>query len=432
MARSAVGQLLSSHANHPIEPIAQHREPIMSERKKIAAIITVYRPRSHADVLVGKYLHGEFPIDEGMIPARSDIASIYLDQVPDIDTGIETAKRFDVPVYESITKAMCLGGKELAVDGVLAIGEHGDYPFNEKQQQLYPRRHFMEQICGVMATSGRGVPVFNDKHLSWRWEDAKWMVDRAAELDAPYMAGSSLPLWWRQPWLEHELDTPLKEAVAVGFSGLDIYGFHTLEVLQCMVERRSGGETGVAAVTCIEGEDVWKLAREGAWWRELAEAACEPIKTKPDGAMEDLCENPTLFLLEYKDGFRGAVVMLNDYIKELAYAARYPDNSIESSWFVASGQEEGVIGAYAHFSYLGLNAEEMFVTGKPTYPVERTLLTSGVLEAALTSRHEGHVRLETPWLDVTYRSYASLRWRPTAPWPTGASMSKHPGLGSEE
>jgi hypothetical protein len=203
-------------------------------------------------------------------------------------------------------------------------------------------------------------------------------------------------------------------------------------VLQCMVERRAGGETGVAAVTCIEGEQVWKLAREGAWWRELAEAACEPIKTKPEGVMEDLCKEPTLFLLEYKDGFRGAVLMLNDYIKELAYAARYPDNSIESSWFVASGQEEGVIGAYAHFSYLGLNAEEMFVTGKPTYPVERTLLTSGVLEAALTSRHEGHVRRETPWLDVAYRSYESLRWRPTAPWPTGASMSKHPGLGSEE
>ncbi len=225
----------------------------MSERKKIAAIITVYRKRSHADVLVGKYLQGEFPTDDGMIPARSEIASIYLDQVPDIDTGIETAKMFDVPVYESINKAMCLGGNELAVDGVLSIGEHGDYPFNEKDQQLYPRRHFMEQICGVMASSGRAVPVFNDKHLSWRWEDAKWMVDRAAELGAPYMAGSSLPLWWRQPWVEHELDTPLKEAVAVGFSGLDIYAFHTLEVLQCMVERRPGGETGVAAVTCLEG-----------------------------------------------------------------------------------------------------------------------------------------------------------------------------------
>ena len=404
----------------------------MSERKKIAAIITVYRKRSHADVLVGKYLQGEFPTDDGMIPARSEIASIYLDQVPDIDTGIETAKMFDVPVYESINKAMCLGGNELAVDGVLSIGEHGDYPFNEKDQQLYPRRHFMEQICGVMASSGRAVPVFNDKHLSWRWEDAKWMVDRAADLGAPYMAGSSLPLWWRQPWVEHELDTPLKEAVAVGFSGLDIYAFHTLEVLQCMVERRPGGETGVAAVTCLEGEDVWKLAGDDAWWRGLAEAACEPIETKPEGAMEELCTEPTLFLLEYKDGFRGAILMLNGYIKELAYAARYPDDSVEGTWFRASGQEEGVIGAYAHFSYLGLNAEEMFVTGKPTYPVERTLLTSGVLEAGLTSRYEGYKRLETPWLDVSYRSYEELKWRPTGPWPVGASMSKHPGLGSED
>ena len=105
------------------------------------------------------------------------------------------------------------------MDGVLSIGEHGDYAWNEKEQQLYPRRYFMEQICGVMATAKRGVPVFNDKHLSYSWTDALWMYQRAQAVGAAFMGGSSLPVCWRQPWVEHELEAPVEEAVAIGFPG---------------------------------------------------------------------------------------------------------------------------------------------------------------------------------------------------------------------
>ena len=400
----------------------------MTERPKIAALITEYRPGSHADVLVGKFLRG-FPTDDGLLPLRTEVVSMYLDQVPENDIGRAAAAAYDVPVYQSMPAALCCGGKELAVDGVLLIGEHGDYAWNEKEQHLFPRRHFMEQITGVMSTSGRAVPVFNDKHLSWRWQDAKWMYDRAAELGAPFMAGSSLPVCWRNPFLEYDLDTPLTEAVAVGFSGLDIYAYHTLEVLQCMVERRAGGETGVAAVTCLEGEQVWAQGRAGAWWKELAEAACATLKEgRKEGAMEDNCENPALFLIEYRDGFRGAILMLNGHITELAYAGRREAGDVDATWFCCQGHG-GVPGAYAHFSYLGLNIEEMFVTGASQYPVERTLLTSGLTEAGLTSRHEGHTRLETPWLDVSYRSFEPLRWRPTGPAPTGACLEPFPPEG---
>ena len=403
-----------------------------TESPRIAAVVTEYRPRSHADVIVGKYLRG-FPTDDGFVDPRSKIVSLYMDQVAENDIGLATAEAFGVPVSRSIVQALTLGTGELAVDGVLLIGEHGDYAFNEKEQHLYPRRHFMEQITGVFSTSGRAAPVFNDKHLSWRWQDALWMRDRAAELGAPFMAGSSLPVCWRDPFLEHELDAPLQEAVAVGFSGLDIYGFHTLEVLQCMVERRGGGETGVASVTCLEGEAAWAHGRgEGAWWRELAGAACATVDQsgrKKEGEMEDHCENPALFLLEYRDGFRGAVVMLNGYLSELAYASRRTGGEVEATWFKCQGHG-GSEGAYAHFSYLGLNVEEMFLSGRPQYPVERTLLTSGVLEAALTSRYEGHVRLETPWLDVAYQSFDELRWRPTAPSPGGACLDPWPPEGS--
>ena len=125
--------------------------------------------------------------------------SFYIDQAFDDDLSRSISKQFDIPIYSSIVGALKLGGDELAVDGVLLIGEHGDYAWNEKEQHLYPRRYFLEQIAGVMATSSRGVPIFNDKHLSYNWHDAVWMVERAKGVQAPFMAGSSLTVCWRTP-----------------------------------------------------------------------------------------------------------------------------------------------------------------------------------------------------------------------------------------
>ena len=189
----------------------------MPGRKRIAAIVTEYFAGSHADVIITKFLKG-FPTDDGFQAPRVDVASIYIDQVSEQDIGVAMATEHGVPIHTSIAAALTLGGDSLAVDGVLLIGEHGDYAWNEKQQQLFPRKYFLEQICGVMATSGKPVPVFNDKHLSYNWHDATWMIERMAGLKAPLMAGSSLPVCWRSPWLEHELDTTIDEAVAVGFS----------------------------------------------------------------------------------------------------------------------------------------------------------------------------------------------------------------------
>ena len=245
----------------------------MSDRKKIAAIITTFFPRSHADVVLTKFLKG-FPTDSGLQEPQVDVVSIYMDQIHKRDIGVAMAQEHGVPMFRSIPEALTLGGKKLAVDAVLIVGEHGDYALNEKEQRLYPRKFFFEQICGVFATSGRSVPVFSDKHLSYNWTDAKWMYDRARELEVPFMAGSSLPLSWRNPWMEYDLNTPVEAAVSAAYGGLDSYGFHALEALQCMVERRTGGETGVSAVQCLEGEAVWQSS---AWDRELLDAALENI-----------------------------------------------------------------------------------------------------------------------------------------------------------
>ena len=388
-------------------------EHAMANKKRIAAIVTSYFPRSHADVIVTKFLKG-FPTDDGLLPPEVDVVSMYLDQVHfRDDIGCAIAEEFGVQMYGSITQALTLGGKELAVDGVLLIGEHGDYAWNEKEQHMYPRKYFFEQICGVFASSGRSVPVFNDKHLSYNWRDAKWMYDRACELEVPFMAGSSVPLAWREPWIEYALDTDIEMAMSVAYSGLDSYGFHALETLQCMVERRAGGETGIVAVQCLEGDAVWA---SDAWDRDLCAAAVAHIEAKEDGDVREHCQNPALFLLEYADGLQAATLMLNGYTQGFGFAAR------------RNGQVEGMRvllpdSPHPHFSYLSLNIQQMFLTGRPPYPVERTLLVSGVLEALLDSRYQGHERIETPHLQVTYQSYREMPIRPVNPDPVGASLA---------
>src|SRR5205085_5268496 len=131
---------------------------------------------------------------------------------------------------------------------------HGDYPVNEIGQKKYPRYEFFAQVAAVFEKDGRTAPVFNDKHLSWNWEWAKQMVDTARRLRFPLLAGSSLPVTWRMPAVDLPLGAEVEEVMRVAIGGMDSYDFHALEVIQCMAERRNGGETGVVALQAWRGE----------------------------------------------------------------------------------------------------------------------------------------------------------------------------------
>src|SRR5215467_12055752 len=164
--------------------------------KRLAAVVTEYRENSHADVVVGKYLDGY--LQNGQPPGpRSRIVSLYTAQVPKNDLSREKAKQHHVPIYPTIWEALTLGGERLAVDGVLLIGEHGDYPYNPKGQHLYPRYELFLEITDAFRATRKSVPVFNDKHLSYNWHKAKRMVEISHELRFPMMAGSSVPVAYR-------------------------------------------------------------------------------------------------------------------------------------------------------------------------------------------------------------------------------------------
>src|ERR1051326_2286901 len=266
--------------------------------KRIAAILTEYWLGSHADVVIGKYLEGYNQDDKPPYP-RSKIVAMFTEHVPENDLSRPMGEKYGVPIFRTVQEALTLCGDKLAVDGVILIGEHGDYPVNDKGQKLYPRFEMFLKITDVFRESGRSVPVFNDKHLSYSWRQARRMVEISKELKFPMLAGSSVPVAHRVPSIDTPFGMAQKYAVAVSYSGLDIYGFHVIEALQCLVERRNGGETGVSSVQCFENEDCWNFIERNGWVKRLFEEAITRSKTRKPGRPKDLVRQPAVFVFEY-------------------------------------------------------------------------------------------------------------------------------------
>jgi hypothetical protein len=379
-------------------------------RKPIAVVATVYRPMSHAYHIAGRFIHGYARQGRFHVPGPY-VRSLYVDQYPVNDLARDATRKYGVRLATSIEDALTEGGGKLAVEGVLLIAEHGNYPRNEKGQVLYPRYEMMEQIVSVFRRSGRAVPVFNDKHLSYSWAKAKQMVDWARRADVPLMAGSSLPVVWRRPELELPLESPVEDALVAAYGPIEVYGFHALEALQAMVERRKGGETGVKAVTCLTGKDVWRAGDEGRWSWELLDAALSRSETLNPG---DVRENvglpvasrpstpPIAFLVEYRDGLRGTALLLNGHVEDFCFAARIKGEPKPASCMFYLPAPPGA----KFFDCQVAHIETLLETGRPPYPMERPLLTSGILDAAMESNYRSGARVETPQLDVCYAAPA--------------------------
>ncbi len=364
-----------------------------AEPKKIAAIITEYRLGSHADVVVGKYLEGYNQDDRPPYP-RSKIVSMFTEQLPKADMSRERAAKYKVPVFRTVEEALTLGGDKLAVDGVLLIGEHGAYPVNDKEQTLYPRFEMFLKITDVFRQSRASVPVFNDKHLSWSFRQARRMVEISRELRFPMLAGSSAPGARREPAIDAPFGAAHKHAVAISYSGLDIYGFHLLEALQCMVERRKGGETGVRSVQCLENQACWDYIEKNGWVKKLFETALARSNTRKPGDMKQLVKTPTVFVVDYADGLSAAAFLMSGMLEDFTVALEVEGQSTPVSLLMDLQNSR----PHHHFGCLVKNIEIMFETGKAPYPVERTLMTSGILDFALESRLRGYKKLDTPEL----------------------------------
>ena len=380
---------------------------------RLAVIATVYRYLSHAQHFVDRFLVG-YPYEGQWRRANTRVVSLYVDQTPEGDQSIDRGREFGFEVYASVAQALRCGGKDLAVDGVLIIGEHGDYPTNELGQIQYPRYEMFKECVKVFEACGRSVPIYNDKHLSYSFAKAREMVADGHRLGFPILAGSSLPVTWRLPDLELPYDCVIEEALMIGVGGSDAMDYHALEAMQCMIERRRGGETGVASVQLLEGKSVWKAGEDGRWSMRLLEAALSRSDspqglTKEDGRTQDLLGSgelmklvaqPAAYLIEFRDGLKATLLMINGAVADFCFAAKLKGTAdpVSCQFFLTPTPN------VTYSACLVAKIDEMLTTGVAPFPAERTMIVNGILESCLRSRHGGHKKLKTPHLNVGYHA----------------------------
>ena len=388
------------------------------KRPKLAALVTEYRKYSHGQNIVDRFLGGYGWESQWHYP-QVDVAALYVDQFPDNDLSHERVSRYpDLNLYPTIGEALTLGGNELAVDGVLLIAEHGKYPMNKKGQTLWPRYDFFQQTVEVFKNSGRSVPVFCDKHLSWNWDWAQHMVKTSHELNFPMFAGSSIPVCRRIPSVDMPWGAEIEEIVSVGVGGI-----------QCLAERRRGGESGVVWIHALRGDSVWEALDSGSWegggWDpELFEAclcrsqSLQPIHKNSRHTYprrEDLPQltntDPVAYRFEYADGLRATMLLMEGLVSDITVAARLKNQSEPLSLLFYLGSGHDMQPNF--FNPLSHHMENMILTGQAPYPVERTLLTTGLTAAGIESLWLGQKPLKPPHLAISYQPERESTFRRT-------------------
>ncbi|WP_256757806.1 hypothetical protein [Cohnella sp. WQ 127256] len=362
-----------------------------SGKVKVAAIVTEYRYNSHAEVIVGRLLGGLSynPLIE--------VVSLYTDQVPENDMSRGEALRCGIPIYLTIRETIRSSHCTEPIDGVILIGEHGDYPLNEKEQMMYPRRRFLEETIAALDELDLMVPIFSDKHLAYEFDDAIWMYEQMRARGIPFMGGSSIPHCEHVPTFDQRHLKTLQEVVVVSSGGLEGYGIHALEVLQSLTEQREGGETGVRSIHLLRGTDgeAWAAMDRGEWPEDLLLQALKAIPNLPAVRPREVEPDPALFIIEYRDGTKGYIIQFKRLVEQWSFAFRHQQQ------VTAALCDSDLDRPFAHFERLTRMIEAFMMDGQEPFPADRTLLTTGMICYAMDSLYEGK-KLDTPKLDMTY------------------------------
>ena len=191
-----------------------------------------------------------------------------------------------------------------------------------------------------------------------------------------------------------------------------------------MVERREGGETGVKWLQAYKGESFWQAYHDGIWSRELFEAClCRSHTLKPArpgfnnifptvDEMKEIVKDPIAYTYEHEDGLRCTLILMSGLIEDFNFAAYLEgeDEPLSTQMYLPMPPARSSLANF--FSPQTNNVEQMFLTGEATYPVERTLLTTGLTATAVDSLHQEGARLETPQLAISYGPVTqSTYWR---------------------
>ena len=370
-------------------------------RPRLGAVLTSWHHggtgpvASHAQVIIGRWLTPlESDREWGWHGPRTELAAVYTQQLRAGDELYALSETHDLPLVESVDAALTGGGDQLNVDGVLLIGEHGPYASNALGQKMYPRKELFDQIVAVFERTGQTAPVFCDKHFSWRFDWARQMVDTAERMGFMLFGGSSVPHTTVTPALPPADTHPPTEIVCVYPGELESYGFHSMEFVQSRVENRPGGEAGVRRITAYEGASLQKAAQHQYWSPALQQAALDAAQKTADDPQPDCA-----FVVDHWDGLRVTHLHINPGVKSWAIAMHCRGEAQPRAATAVMGNDDNF---YAHFARLSRVIEDAMLSGKAPFPVERTLLATGALDAAMHARRQPGRPHDTPQLAIAY------------------------------
>ena len=398
---------------------------------RIAALCTQYFPYSHADVIITRWLEQvqndprlgfvpctkiaslwvmQHPQGDPPIPVGFDLSPNHREErfVPTFDISRAVALKYGVPIFDTIRGAMALGTGQLAVDAVLLIGEHGDFPTNDYGQKQYPRKELFDEVVAVFRAMGKIVPVFCDKHLSWNIEWAQQMVSTAQQMGIPFFAGSNVPI----SGTRHELrmdGEDIAESMGLYYAGGEVYGTHSIEFVQSLAEKRGGGESGIMAIRAYEGEAVWEAMDRGEWSRDLFETTLAAATTAQTGDFRENCRRSTLapvaLVCEHIDGHKQSHIMLDGHIAEFIAGAKLRGGECRASTANMGGLNDFVV----NFAHLDREIQKSFLTSQPPIAIERVLLSSMLVATFMRALKDAPgQRVTTPHLVVPYRGLPYL------------------------
>ena len=182
---------------------------------------------------------------------------------------------------------------------------------------------------------------------------------------------------------------------------------------------------GVEWLQTYKGDGFWKAYQDGVWSQALVKAAISRSATlRPaDPSFTDMLptidqvktmvKDPIAYQYQHRDGLKCTMLLMNGLVRDFTFAATIDGQPKPFSTQMYLPMPDGRTTLASFFSPLVYNAEVMFQTGKSQYPIERTLMTSGLLIAGVESDAKGLTRIETPQLaEVKYQpSPESTFWR---------------------
>ena len=376
--------------------------------RRLAILASRWTPGSPARQVADRFLIG-YPREGRWHRPAMDVVSLYVDHAPKADQSRERAAEFGFRIYSSVAETLRCGRDRLSVDGVLMLAGQGDDSSSGPSGS-----DLIEPMVRVFEEDGLVVPVYWDEPLGLA--QARGMVEASRQLGFPVLAGSSLPMTWRLPPLELPTGSRVEQALLVGIGTRRSDRYRALETLQAMVERRRGGETGVRSVQAVEGQAVWRAGSSGRWSRELLQAAVARSdslqgETLKDGRPRDLVgsgelprlvEHPEACLVDYSDGLRAAVLVLNGAVGDFTFAARLGDASGVASTQFLLPPEPNRAGS----ACLAARIEDLIQSTRSPVRPERAWIAAGILDRWMESRKKKGVTLDTPELMLEYRPSA--------------------------